>query len=184
MRRSAAFAAVAADRGGQRLSKSIGQTRTRTCLVRIDVLPRYLLLLLYLASQVDLALLQHLELRPQVQNDLLRRVFPLLRGAPAEPAPDSRHGGFSKISDGDAGGRRVSRVDIGGRRVELIRRASGLALVQGPGDRSALPMTLHQGFGGVPTYPQATSQKQTSCGVKRGQDVSLDESVCRKGCRK
>ena len=61
----------------------------RTCLVCADVLPRNLLLLLYLPGKMDLTLLQHIQLRPQVEDDILGRIFPFLRGATAEPAPDT-----------------------------------------------------------------------------------------------
>lgn len=62
---------------------------SHTCLVRVDILSRDLLLLLYLAREMGLALLQHLKLRPEVENDFLWRIFPLLRGTTAKPAPDA-----------------------------------------------------------------------------------------------
>lgn len=69
------------------------------------------------------ALLQHVELRAQVEDDILGRVFPLLRGAAAEPAPNSRH---VRILFEDGSNTRCRDVGAGGSRDER-RREFGVA---------------------------------------------------------
>ena len=63
--------------------------KIHTGLVCVDIFPRDLFLLFDLACKMGLALLQHLELCPQVKDDILGCIFPLLRGATAKPTPDT-----------------------------------------------------------------------------------------------
>ncbi len=53
---------------------------------------------------MGLALLQHLQLRPQVEDDILGCVLPLLGGAAAKPAPDTRHGDAVEMEPAVEGG--------------------------------------------------------------------------------
>lgn len=89
LRRSAALAAIKGQPSVLLSQEGFPDKGCHTGLVCGDVLLGHLLLLLYLAREVDFALLQHLQLRPQVEDHILGRIFPLLRGATAEPAPDS-----------------------------------------------------------------------------------------------
>ena len=97
LRRSAAFAAIGGGWSSAFLSRCRAVVRSDkgdkpTSLVGRDVLPCDLFLLFYLAREMGLALLQHLQLRPQVEDDIFGRLLALLGGATAKPAPDTRHG--------------------------------------------------------------------------------------------
>jgi len=67
------------------------------------MLPRQSILFVYLVLQVSFTLLQHLQLRTEREDGILRVVF-LLSSAAAEPAPHSRHGDIvgrgSEVDDG------------------------------------------------------------------------------------
>lgn len=69
------------------LNLALSDQRERTILVCCDVLPRYRLLLIHLILQTLFPLLQHVQLLPQLQDGVLGRIFPLLRGRATEPRP-------------------------------------------------------------------------------------------------
>ena len=61
-----------------------------TVLICIYMLSRDRILLLHLIHEVPLAFLEHLQLRPQAEDGILRSIL-FLRRTTAKPAPNSRH---------------------------------------------------------------------------------------------
>ena len=62
---------------------------SHTIFVRVHHLPSDPILLLYLALQVLLTLLEHVQLRSKTQDGILGALFPLLRSPAAKPAPNT-----------------------------------------------------------------------------------------------